>query len=202
MTDNVSTPDERPQDTGRGLSRRGLLGAAGAGAAALAVAPLLGGGGTAAAATAAALFPDLTGATTDPVVPPVTGLHLQFGADAASQAVISWHTLGPVTRPRVRLGRPDTGITGDLPAETVSYTDAKSGQAVYAHHARVTGLPADSAIGYGAVHDGAAPQCGSFRTAPGAAAPSRSRASATRGPRRSGGPIRRRPASSSPTRRR
>jgi hypothetical protein len=165
MTDTTTTPDERPQGTGHGVSRRGLLGAAGAGAAALVAAPLLP-GATASAATAAALFPDLAGSTTDPTVPPVAGLHLQFGSDAASQAVISWHTPGPVTLPRVRLGRPDTGLTGDLPADTVSYTDAKSGQTVYAHHARLTGLPPDSAIVYGAVHTGAAPQCGSFRTAP------------------------------------
>jgi len=38
--------------------------------------------------------------TSDPVgTPPVAGLHLQFGADASSEMVVSWHTLQPVQHP-------------------------------------------------------------------------------------------------------
>ena len=40
-------------------------------------------------------------------VPPVTGLHLQFGADASSELVVSWHALQPVRNPRVVLGHLD-----------------------------------------------------------------------------------------------
>jgi hypothetical protein len=39
--------------------------------------------------------------------PPVAGLHLQFGADAASKIVVSWYTLQPVRNPRVVLGQLD-----------------------------------------------------------------------------------------------
>src|ERR1700677_1604658 len=64
--------------------------------------------------------------------PPVAGIHLQFGADPASQMVVSWHTLQPVGRPRVLLGRLDGRLEQTVPAATVSYADAKSGQVVYA----------------------------------------------------------------------
>ena len=83
------------------LSRRKLLAAAG-----------IGGG----AAVAASLSsepetprPHLPQARpSDPVAtPPVAGLHLQFGADASSEMVVSWHTLQPVRNPRVVLGQLD-----------------------------------------------------------------------------------------------
>ena len=73
------------------LSRRKLLAAAGIGGGAL-LAPNVIGTGEAAAA------PE-TGGASDPVTtPPVAGLHLQFGADASSEIVVSWHTLQPVRR--------------------------------------------------------------------------------------------------------
>ncbi len=67
---------------------------------------------------------------------------------------------------RVLLGGPDGRYGRSFHAETVSYTDGKSGQVVYAQHARLTGLPADHEYVYVALHDGAQPEFGSFRTAP------------------------------------
>lgn len=98
--------------------------------------------------------------------PPVAGLHLQFGADASSQIVVSWHTLQPVSQPRVILGRSDGKFEQTIAAETISYTDAKAKQIVYAHHAKIQRLRADSPYLYGALHDGAEPEFGTFRTAP------------------------------------
>ena len=82
------------------LSRRRLIVAAGIAAGAMVTAPLFGTGD----AEAAPLSPP----SPDPVAtPPVAGVHLQFGADASSEMVVSWHTLQPVRTPRVVLGRLD-----------------------------------------------------------------------------------------------
>lgn len=148
------------------MSRRRLLAAAGVGTAALlssmqshaTPSPRLPRAGQDALGSADAVEPMTT--------PPVAGLHLQFGADAASEIVVSWHTLQPVTRPRVILGHPDGTFEKTWSAIPKSYTDAKSGQTVYAYHAKVDGLRADSAYLYAALHDGASPQFGTFRTAP------------------------------------
>ena len=103
----------------------------------------------------------------DPVpTPPVAGLHLQFGADASSEMVVSWHTLQSVRSPRVALGRLDGALERVVEAREVSYTDAKSRQVVYAYHAKIDRLEADSPYLYGASHDGAEPEFGTFRTSP------------------------------------
>ena len=82
------------------LSRRKLLAAAGVGSGAL-VASALTHTGNAQAASLSAQSPD-------PVATPaVSGLHLQFGADASSEITVSWHALQPVQHPRVVFGRPD-----------------------------------------------------------------------------------------------
>jgi len=148
----IASENER----GFGLSRRELL--AGAGMTAAAIALL--GPGEAAAAPA-------VGQSSDPASAlPVHGLHLQFGADASSEMVVSWHTLQAVRHPRVLLGRPDGKLERTVDAAETSYTDAKSGQAVYAHHARLRGLQPGSAYLYAALHDGAEPEFGTFRTVP------------------------------------
>src|SRR3954451_12241024 len=72
--------------------------------------------------------------------PVVAGLHLQFGADASSEVTVSWHTLQPVRNPRVVLGRPDGKFEQTVEARSVSYTDGKSKQAVYAYHAKLDRL--------------------------------------------------------------
>jgi len=140
------------------VSRRRLLAAAGIAGAGIG-APLFGGGSAHAAPASSR--------TADPLAaPPVAGLHLQFGGDASTQMVVSWHTLQPVRNARVVLGRPDGKFEQTVHAATVSYTDAKAGQVVYAHHARLMRLEADSTYLYGAMHDEAAPEFGTFRTAP------------------------------------
>ena len=42
--------------------------------------------------------------------PRVGGLHLQYGADASSEVVVSWHTAAAVNNPRVMVGTPDDGV--------------------------------------------------------------------------------------------
>jgi hypothetical protein len=146
------------------LSRRKLLVAAGIGGGAAVTASLIGPGAAEAVPTARP--------SSDPVAtPPVAGLHLQFGADASSEMVVSWQTLQAVRRPRVLLGRFDGRLEDTVDAQETSYIDAKSGQVVYAYHARLGQLQADSAYLYGALHDGAEPEFGTFRTAPQGRAP-------------------------------
>jgi hypothetical protein len=145
-----------------GLSRRGFLAAAGVVGAGAVAAPLLGGAGPASAAP-------VTGgaAPADPTTTPVVaGLHLQFGADASREMVVSWHALQPVQHPRVLLGNADEGFERAIPADVVSYVDAKSGQTVYGMHAHLDDLRPDRDYLYGAVHDGAEVEFGSFHTAP------------------------------------
>jgi hypothetical protein len=143
-------------DTGLNLelSRRGLIAAAGAGAAV--AAPF-------AAAQAASAVSEVP----DPVAtPPVAGLHLQFGADASAEVTVSWHTLRPVRNPRVVLGGLDGKFERTVEAKPASYKDAKAGLVVYAWHAKLGQLRPGSEYLYGAMHDGAAPEFGTFRTAP------------------------------------
>ena len=149
----MSAPDDEPDFDAR---RRRLLAAAGLGAAATVV------GARASAGEASTEVPasDRAGAS------PIAGLHLQFGADASSQVVISWHTLQPVVRPLVVVGRMDGRLEQKVQAATVSYVDGKSRQTVYAHHAKVSGLRPDTPYLYGAMHEGAAPRFATFRTAP------------------------------------
>ncbi|MDT4922325.1 MAG: hypothetical protein QOG01_38 [Pseudonocardiales bacterium] len=142
----------------KGLSRRGFLTAAGAAGLGAAIAPMVT-APSAGAAPSVAAGDFLT-------APVVSGLHLQFGAEASREMVVSWHALHPVRRPRVLLGTADHGFERTVPAELSSYVDAKSGQTVYAAHARLLNLSADHGYLYGAVHDGAEAEFGSFRTAP------------------------------------
>lgn len=156
------TQMEKP-DPSTGLSRRhalGLFGTVGAGAVA---APLLGAGTASAAPLSAPAFhpsPDASGA------PPVQGLHLTFGRDPGSQMVVSWITDGPVKRPRVLYGTLEHGFGSGVDALTRTYTDGKSGRTVYVHHAALNRLEPGTDYVYLASHDGAAPDSGTFRTAP------------------------------------
>src|SRR5258705_10973035 len=58
--------------------------------------------------------------------PRIGGLHLQYGADASSEVVVSWHTEAAVNNPRVMVGTPDDGVGRTVAAETVTYRDAAS----------------------------------------------------------------------------
>lgn len=147
-----------------GFSRRGFLTALGvAGAAAAIAGPE---SSAAASPTDTAPTQGATAAGDPSAIPPVLGLHLQFGPDASSTVVSSWHSLQPVTNPRILLGTVNGGYHRSIAAESVSYTDAKSGDVVYAHHARVTGLDPDTDYVYAAVHEGAEPLFATMHTAP------------------------------------
>jgi hypothetical protein len=151
------------RDTGFNLelSRRKLFAAAGVGAGA---ALFIDAGDTQAASA--------SGEARAPVpTPPVAGLHLQFGADASSEVTVSWHTLRPIENPQVVLGRPDGKFERTVEAKPTSYKDAKTSQVVYAWHAKLGSLRPDSAYLYGAMHQGSAPEFGTFRTAPRGRAP-------------------------------
>jgi 3',5'-cyclic AMP phosphodiesterase CpdA len=139
----------------RELNRRTLLAAAGL----TTLAASMAGTGT---ADAALDVPHAPGT----MAPPVHGLHLQFGADASSEMVVSWHTRQAVRHPRVVLGHLDGKLERTAAAAEVSYTDAKLNQVVYAYHARLTNLTPGSSYLYAAVHDGATPEFGTFRTMP------------------------------------
>ncbi len=147
----------------RHLSRRGFLAAAGAAGAVLSAGPLA---GTADAVPTGEDVSAFGPASDAAKTPPVDGLHLQFGADAAAEVVVSWHTLQPVRNARVLLGRGDGRYERSIPAKAVSYTDAKSGRVVYAFHTSLHGLLPDSEYIYAALHDGAEPVLATFRTAP------------------------------------
>jgi 3',5'-cyclic AMP phosphodiesterase CpdA len=153
----------RDTEANLALSRRKLLTAAGIAGGAAVAASLIGTG----AARAAPISPP----PSDPLTPPVAGLHLQFGADASSEMVVSWNTLQSVRNPRVMLGTLDGRLDRVVEARETSYSDAKSGRVVYAYHAKIGQLRDGSAYLYGAVHDGAAPEFGTFRTAPRGRAP-------------------------------
>ncbi|MFS7873273.1 purple acid phosphatase family protein [Streptomyces asiaticus] len=145
------------------VSRRGLLGVAGAAAA--------GAGTYLSQQEAVAASPVLWTRPEGSGMPPVSGLHLQFGADAAREVVVSWQTPVPVKRPRVMLGTPAHGMGTEVTARTTFYRDAKSQQSMYVHHARLSRLRPGADYVYAAVHDGATPEAGSFRTGPGGRAP-------------------------------
>jgi hypothetical protein len=144
-----------------GFSRRGFLTATatGVGAALAGAAPAAAASGDKGSALPTTVGPPLT-------TPVVNGLHLQFGADASSEVTVSWHTLQPVNRARVILGELDGSYRKSQNAEQTSYRDGKSGQVVYAYHAKLTALNSSHDYVYAAIHDGAQPEFGSFRTGP------------------------------------
>lgn len=152
--------DDPEQGEPPGFSRRTLITTA-------AVAGVLGAG--AGVGGAALLRSNRAGVWSRPDrggAPPVEGLHLQFGRDAGTEAVVSWHTTDAVRNPRVMLGAPTSGFGSTVAAETRTYRDAKSNTEVRVNHARLTGLQPDTDYIYAAVHDGAQPELGTLRTAP------------------------------------
>ena len=138
------------------ISRRRLLVAAGFAASAFAI-------GEAAGAEPVS---ETRGSRDARPAPPVHGLHLQFGADASSEMVVSWITPQPVLRARVVLGRLDGKFERTVAADETSYTDGKSNRVVYVYHARLLGLVPGSEYLYAANHDGAEPEFGTFRMLP------------------------------------
>jgi hypothetical protein len=105
--------------------------------------------------------------------PPVSGLHLQFGADASNEVVVTWQTYAPVQSPQVFLGTLDGGLhRTPITATTKNYTDPKqTDEPVYVHSAQLSGLRSDREYFYVAIHEGADAETGGFRTAPRGRAP-------------------------------
>ena len=143
-----------------GLSRRKLLAAAGIAGGAKVASALIG---------HAEAAPPAAESTTQEPTPPVAGLHLQFGADAV---VARWSCPGTrCSRFAIRAccsggldGKLEQTVAGDAPS---AIPTASPRQVVYAHHAKIGGLQArHQPILYGALHDGAEPEFGTFRTAP------------------------------------
>ena len=82
--------------------------------------------------------PDQSGAQ------PVGGLHLQFGKDASTEVVVSWHTTDAVRNPRVLVGTPTSGFGRVVQAETRTYRDAMSKTEVRVNRARLDKLAPDT----------------------------------------------------------
>jgi hypothetical protein len=93
-------------------------------------------------------------------------VHVQFGADAASQVAVSWATAAAVSRPRLRLGLPSSDYGHQMAAEERTYTDAMTGETVWTYHAQLHRLQPDTQYVYEVLNDGAAPVTGMFRTGP------------------------------------
>ena len=99
--------------------------------------------------------------------PPITGLHLQFGARASREVVVTWQTYGPVQQPRVNVVSTSGSARGVVAADTRSYQDPREpDEPVYVHSARLRGLAPDTEYVYAAEHAGADSEVGDFRTAP------------------------------------
>lgn len=100
--------------------------------------------------------------------PPITGLHLQFGADASSEVAVTWQTYAPIENPRVEVGTIEHGpVRGPTWATTRGYQDPRQpDESVYVHSTLLDGLDADTEYVYLAAHDGADAEVGDFRTAP------------------------------------
>ena len=64
-------------------------------------------------------------------------VHLTFGADPASEVVVSWVTPTAVSRPAVVLGTAHGGFGRTIEAETRTYTDANNGVETITQHARI-----------------------------------------------------------------
>ncbi|MDJ1135882.1 purple acid phosphatase family protein [Streptomyces iconiensis] len=144
-------------DRSTALRRRTVLTGSGATGAAL----LLGSGTREAAAS-----PVLWSRHSRAGAPGVTGVHLQFGADAAREMAVSWLTPEPVRRPRIHLGTLGGGFGRTVAADTRSYRDGLSRTEVFVHHARLDGLRPAATYTYAAVHEGATPETGVFTMAP------------------------------------
>jgi len=148
------------------ISALGIAGAALAAPAAAAAASDSGASGNS-SSKAQGQSDKLDGLAGDPIsTPPVLGLHLQLGSDASRTMVASWHSVQPVTSPRVLLGDENGQYLKSFSAQTRTYLDAKSNVTVYAHHASIDGLDAETDYTYAAIHEGAEPVFGSFLTAP------------------------------------
>jgi hypothetical protein len=93
-------------------------------------------------------------------------VHLQFGADAATQVAVSWAAPAAVARPRLRVGPADGQPGTQVDADERVYTDALTGETVFSYHARIGSLEPGTRYAYEVLHDGSAPVPGTFTTGP------------------------------------
>ncbi|MGN6794605.1 MAG: purple acid phosphatase family protein, partial [Streptosporangiaceae bacterium] len=93
-------------------------------------------------------------------------VHVQYGADAASQAAVSWAAPMRLATPRLRLGTAAHGHGMEVRADERTYADALTGETVWTYHARLEGLRPDTQYLFEVLHDGATPVPGMFRTGP------------------------------------
>ncbi len=147
------------EESGPGTTRRRLLTT---GAATLAGMGIAGGAAVLSRSTGPTLLPRPASSG----APPVAGLHLQFGTDAATEVAVSWLVGEAVGNPRVLVGTAGSDFGRVVPAQTRTYRDAKSGTEVRVNHAVLDGLTPDTDYVYAAVHDGANWELGTVRTAP------------------------------------
>ena len=173
------TADSQDTEAARsGVSRRGLLAGAavtvGAGAVEQ-LSPSLASAQTPHPAKATRRAPrSKSHGATGLSAPPITGIHLQFGADAATEMVITWQTYGAaVTNPRVELtAASGRGLTETVAASTQTYTDPlQTDEPVSVHSATLSGLAPNHSYVYTVMHDGADAEIGDFSTAPKGRAP-------------------------------
>src|SRR5260370_42222538 len=129
---------------GQEPSRRQVLSTAGLAAVAVPLVKLHG-------APALIRRPDAVGA------PGPQQVHVQFGADAASQVAASWATAAAVSRPRLRLGRDGRGHGDEIPADGRTYNEAVTGETAWTDHAPLDDLGPDTHHAYEWGNDGAAP---------------------------------------------
>ena len=159
MDADNGTCGEHADGDEQGFSRRQLLSTAGLAAVAV---PLAAAGNTRPGRRAAALVrrPGAAGA------PQPEQAHVQFGADAAGQAAVSWAAPARVARPRLRLGTPFHGHGTEVRAQERTYTEALTGETVWTYHASLDGLRPDTQYVFEVLHDGATPVPGMFCTGP------------------------------------
>ena len=169
-----STVGDGATDTPRGaVNRRRLLqgAVAGLGLGAVELAPSV---ASAHPATATRRAPrSRSHGASAPSAPPITGIHLQFGENPATEMVVTWQTYGAVSNPRVELYSATGRRVGwPVAAATRTYTDPKQpDEPVYVHSATLTGLWPDTAYVYTVTQDGADGEIGDFTTAPTGRAP-------------------------------
>ncbi|WP_213308639.1 purple acid phosphatase family protein [Paraburkholderia sacchari] len=151
-----NTPDASSAEATANVSRRGFLklaGASGFASAAGAAATLAG------VAKANAATPDGT----------PEQIHLTWGADPASEVVVSWASLAAATHPRVTYAT-DRGRREVVNAVQRTYTDGLTGVVVFTYHARLSGLHAGTTYRYEVTADNdshaGSPFAASFTTAP------------------------------------
>ena len=127
--------------------------------------------GAGAAGLAAAASPFALATDTTPLPPDGTPqqIHLTWGKDPSTSAVVSWASTAQAINPRVQFGE-SAATQRTVHATQRTYTDGLNGQTVFTYHAALHDLAPDSVHQYLVTSDNdsqaATPFTASFRTAP------------------------------------